>query len=179
MSFFVAMWLLLLVGWAVHTLVDRHPDRRTAPRVVELALLWLLVVGGAWTVLGGLSHLGPNSDRTAAGIGYAPSMFQWEVGWGDIAVGVLGIGCAWPRLRGSWLTAAVVALVISFGGDAVGHVMQLVAHDNRAPANLWALPSDVIQPLLAIGLLVAYRRTHRPAGDRAAAPWAARATTRR
>jgi hypothetical protein len=57
----------------------------------------------------------------------------------------------------------VVALAISFGGDAVGHLMQLVVHDNRAPANVWSLPSDVLQPLLAIGLLVAYRRTRRPA----------------
>jgi hypothetical protein len=163
MLFFLAMWLLLIVGWLVHVAVDRHPDRRTGPRIVELALLWLLVGGGAWTVLGGLSHIGPNSDQVAEQIGYAPSMFQWELGWADIAIGVLGIGCAWRRLRGSWMTAAVVALAISFGGDAVGHLMQLVVHDNRAPANVWSLPSDVLQPLLAIGLLVAYRRARRPA----------------
>lgn len=179
MLFFLAMWLLLVVGWLVHVAVDGHPDRRTRPRIVELALLWLLVGGGVWAVLGGLGHIGPNSDQVAAQIGYAPSMFQWEVGWGDIAIGVLGIGCAWRRLRGSWTTAAVVALAISFGGDAVGHLMQLVVHGNRAPANAWALPSDVLQPLLAIGLLVAYRRTRRPLGDRAPSLRGAGMTARR
>lgn len=179
MPFFLAMWLLLIVGWLVHALVDRHPDRRARPRLAELALLWLLVGGGAWAVLGGLGHVGPNSDGVAEQIGYAPSMFQWEVGWGDIATGVLGLGCAWRRLRGSWMTAAVVALAISYGGDAVGHLMQLVAHDNRAPANVWALPSDLLQPLLATALLVAYRRTRRPAGDRVTPLRDARTAARR
>lgn len=161
MAFFVGQWVVLLIGWAIHTLVDRRPGRRTRARVVELALLWVLVGGGVWAVLGGLSHIGPYATETANQIGYAPSMFQWEVGWGDLALGVLGIGCAWRRLRGTWLTAAVVSLAVAYGGDAIGHVMQLVAHDNRASANVWSLPSDIVQPLLAIVLLIVYRRTAR------------------
>ncbi|QSB16591.1 hypothetical protein JQS43_10120 [Natronosporangium hydrolyticum] len=161
MVFFVGQWALIVVGFVLHLLLDRHPDRRTGPRAVELALLWVLVAGGAWAIIGGIAHIGPNSTEIADQIGYEPSMFQWEVGWGDIALGVLGIGCALRRLRGSWLTAAVVALAISYFGDAIGHLMQLVAHDNRAPSNVWSLPSDILQPLLAIGLLIGYRRTSR------------------
>ncbi len=56
------------------------------------------------------------------------------------------------------MTAAVVTLVIMYWGDAIGHVMELVAHDNQAPSNVWAIPSDVLQPLLAAILLVLYRR---------------------
>jgi hypothetical protein len=159
MVYFVGQWVVLVVGWVVHVLVDRHPGRRTAARVVELALLWVLVGGGVWALFGAFGHIGPSSARVAEQIGYTQSMFQWEVGWGDMALGVLGIGCAWRRLRGTWLTAAVVTLVISYGGDAIGHLMQLVAHDNRAPSNVWALPSDILQPLLAVVLFVIYRRT--------------------
>lgn len=170
MAFFALFWFTIVVGWLIHTAVDKHPDRRTKHRATELALLWLLVGGGVWGVIGGLSHIGPMSDDTARQIGYTQSMFQWEVGWGDIAISVLGIGCAWRRLRGTWLTAAVVALAISYWGDAWGHFNQLVFHDNHAPANVWALPSDIVQPLLAIILLVLYRRGTRPADAAAFAP---------
>ena len=90
-------------------------------------------------------------------------MFEWEVGWGDIAIGVLGVGCAWRHFRDGWMTAAVVALAISFWGDAIGHIMQLVAHDNHAPDNVWAIPADIGGPLLALILLVLYRSGQRKA----------------
>ena len=134
MVFFIVPWIVLIVGVVINIAVDRHPARRTGPRIVELALLW----------------------EIAAGIGYAPSMFQWEVGFGDLALSVLGIGCFWFRDR--WMTAAVIALAISYGGDAIGHIMQYVGDGNDAPDNTWAIPSDILQPLLAIVLLVMYRR---------------------
>lgn len=171
MGFFIVSWLVIVVGWLVHVAVDRHPRRRTRHRVVELALLWVLVSGGLSAVTAGITHLGPRATRTAIDIGYAPSMFQWEVGWGDIAVGVLGIGCAWRRLRDGWLTAAVVAVAVSFWGASIGHVTQLVAHNNHAPDNVAAIPSDIVGPLLAVVLLVAYRwgaRSHPGTGGPAA-----------
>ena len=35
--------------------------------------------------------------------------------------------------------------------------MEYVADDNTAPSNVWAIPSDILQPLIAIALLIAYR----------------------
>jgi hypothetical protein len=157
MVFFITPWVITFVGFAIHALLDRSPNRRTAHRIIELLLLWLLVFGGVWALLAALGHLGPNSAEIAAGIGYAPSMFQWEVGWADVAVGVLGVGCIWMRQQ--WLTAAVVVLSICYLGDAIGHIMQYTVHDNTAPNNVWAIPSDILGPVLAIVLLVAYRRT--------------------
>lgn len=157
-AYFAIQWLVLLVGVVVHVLVDRRRHGHRDGRVVELALLWVLVFGGAYAIYGGIGHISGMSDQLAETIGYAPSMFQWEVGWGDIALGVLGVGCAWRALRGQWLTAAVVVLAVQYGGDGIGHVMQWVANDNTAPDNVWAIPSDFLQPLLAIVLLLAYRR---------------------
>ena len=157
-AFFAVQWLILIVGAAIHIAVDRRRHGHRAGRTVELALLWVMVFGGAWAVWGGALHASGQSNQLATSIGYAPSMFQWEVGWGDIALGVLGIGCAWIALRGQWLTAAIVVLAVQYGGDAIGHVMQWVSHNNTAPDNVWAIPSDVVAPALAIVLLIAYRR---------------------
>ena len=154
--FFLVPWMIILLGATLHVQFDRKPNRRTPRRVIELYLVWLMAFGGAWSIFGALGHLGPNSTDVAADIGYAPSMFQWEVGWGDVVIGVLGLGCV--RMRGQWLTAAVVALVFGYGGDAIGHIMQYVEHDNTEPDNVWAIPSDIAQPLLAAVLLVVYRR---------------------
>lgn len=158
MPFFVAPFVVIIVGWLIHVFADKHADKRTQHRVVELLLVWLLVVTGVFGVIGALGHIGPTSGELAVQIGYTQSMFQWEVGWGDMALSVLLIGCAWKALRGQWMTAAVVVLAIQYGGDAIGHIMEYVAHDNTAPSNVWAIPSDILQPLIAIVLLVTYRR---------------------
>ncbi len=161
MVFFMISWVITVIGWIVHVLVDRSANRRTKHRVLELLLLWLLVVTGVFGMMGGIMHITGMSGQLAEQIGYAPSMFQWEVGMGDIALSVLLIGCAWKALRGTWMTAAVVVLAIQYGGDAIGHVMQYVAHDNTAPDNVWAIPSDFLQPIIAIVLLLVYRAGQR------------------
>ena len=125
-------------------------------------------------LLAAFGHIGPGAADSAASIGYAPSMFQWEVGFADLALGVLGVASFWFRDR--WLTAGVVALAISYGGDAIGHIMQYVAHDNTAPNNVWAIPSDIAQPLLGIILLLLYRRGlgKLPTGYRRRGAWSRR-----
>jgi hypothetical protein len=122
-----------------------------------------VVLGGGWAIVAGLTLIDGQSHQSAVSIGYAPSMHQWEVGWADIAVGVLGVACAWKALRGQWMTAAVAVLAISFGGDAIGHVMQWSAHNNTAPVNVWSVPYDLLQSGLAVVLLVIYRRLDGPA----------------
>jgi hypothetical protein len=153
--FFIIFWVILVIGLVIHAFVDRHPNKRTAPRLIELALLWVLVFGGIWGLFGVWAHVGPDSGQTAEQIGYTQSMFQWEVGFADAALAVLGIGCLWWRDR--WLTATVVAWAVSLGGDAVGHIMEL-SNGNDAPDNVWALPGDLLQVVLPIVLLIAYRR---------------------
>jgi hypothetical protein len=156
--FFLSAWVVTALGWAIHVLVDGVPDRRTGPRMIELLLLWLLVTTGVYGLVGGFGHISGMSDELAEQIGYQQSMFQWEVGWGDIALSILLIGCAVPALRGTWMTAAVVVLAVQYGGDGIGHVMECVAHGNTAPSNVWAIPSDFLQPIFAIALLIVHRR---------------------
>ena len=158
MVFFASSWVITLIGWVIHVFADRHPNKRTGHRVLELFFLWLLVVTGAFALIGGLGHISGMANELAVQIGYAPSMFQWEVGWGDIALGVLLVMVAKKSFRDRWLTAAVVVLTIQYGGDAIGHIMEYTAHNNTAPSNVWAIPSDIAQPVIAVILLIVYRR---------------------
>lgn len=159
--YFIIQNAVLVIGFLIHVFVDRHDDRRTKARVIELGMLWSIVGVGAWSLLAGIGHVGPTSDEIAEDIGFVQSMFQWELGWADIGLGILAIGCVWKR--DGWLDAAVVMLVVMYIGDFSGHVMEWVAHNNDAPNNIYAIPSDVIQPVVAVVMLIAYRRTRAPA----------------
>ncbi len=156
MFFFFFQWLTVIIAAVVHVLIDRHPDRRTKPRVVQLLLLWGLGGFGVWAIVGGLFHLGPSSDSIAEGIGYAQSEFQWEVGWADIAIGVLMLLGVFKR--GRFMEAGVIAITISYGGDAIGHIKEWIVNDNTAVNNVWAIPSDILTPVLLIVLLYLHRK---------------------
>lgn len=159
MEYFVLTFLGLVAGAVAHTLADRTTARRTPHRVVELWLLWFVAGGGVLSMVGGLGHISPYAPQIADSIGFAHSAFQWEVGWADIAVGLIGFLSIWRR--DSFLTAAVIAMAVLYWGDAIGHIMQWVAHGNTAPNNVWTIPTDILQPLIAVILLVAYRRLAR------------------
>lgn len=148
---------IALIGAAIHVHRDKRP--RSTARTIEIFLVWWMVVGfGASCILGAMLHLfdGPDMARE---IGYTngDGGFQTEVGFGDLAIGTLGVLCA--RFRNGFLLAAVIALSISYLGDAYGHIHQAAIHDNHDPDNtgllLWA---DFITPLVAIGLFAASRR---------------------
>jgi len=147
---------IALIGAAIHA----HRERDNgAARTLEIFLVWWMVVAvGVAAIFGAMFHLfdGPSTARE---IGYTngDGGFQTEVGFADLAVGVLGLLC-W-RFRDGFLLAAVIAVSIAYLGDAYGHLHQEAIHDNHDPDNtgplLW---SDFITPLVAIGLYAAWRR---------------------
>jgi hypothetical protein len=147
---------IALIGAAVHAHRERH---KGAGRTLEIFLVWWMVVAvGVAAIFGAMFHLfdGPSTARE---IGYTngDGGFQTEVGFADLAIGVLGVLC-W-RFRDGFLLAAVLAVSIAYLGDAYGHLHQEAIHDNHDPDNtgllLW---SDFVAPLVAIGLYAAWRR---------------------
>jgi hypothetical protein len=158
MGFFIFQWVISILGLGIHYRLDRADGRRTRRRFFELSSLWFLVSAGAFAIWGGIYHLGPTSHSIATQIGYAPSMFQWEVGFADIAIGILCILCVRASNRGQWMTAALTALTASFYGDGTGHLMQLIAHHNTAPENVWAIPTCFLIPILAVSFTALARQ---------------------
>ncbi len=147
---------IALIGAAIHHHRDKQP--RSAARTFEIFLIWWMVVSvGVAAIFGAMFHFfdGP---KTAKEIGFTngDGGFQTEVGFADLAVGVLGVLCA--RFRDGFLLAAVLAVSICYLGDAYGHIHQAAIHDNHDPDNtglvLWA---DIIVPLVAVALYVLSR----------------------
>jgi hypothetical protein len=131
---------------------------RTGAHAADRFLAWILLlpvgVTGLWAALFHLFFPGV----AAADIGWQASPFQFEVGMADLAIGVTACLSFWRNL--DFKAAAVMASSIFLLGDAVGHVKQMLVAGNFAPGNA-GVPfySDVVLPVLMIGLLMIARRS--------------------
>ena len=107
----------LVIGFAAH--VPARPlaacaAPRAAPSSSPRCGCWS---GWARSTCGAASGTSdPTSDQVAASIGYTQSMFQWEIGWADIALGVLGVLCARARTAASGPTPRLTALTVRSSG---------------------------------------------------------------
>lgn len=94
---------------------------------------------------------------SAAEIGWQTSPFQYEVGVADLAVGILGATAFRAGL--GFRTAATIAATVSLGGDAIGHVHQMIVAHNFAPGNagpwFW---TDVLVPVVMVLFLIVLLR---------------------
>lgn len=124
----------------------------------EQALRWILLLSvGAQGVFTFVVHVFFPA-LSAANIGWDESPFQYEVGIADLTVGVLGIIAFWGNF--SFRVAAAIAAIVWYGGDAIGHVRQMIVAQNYAPGNagpwFW---TDVLVPIvLAACVIVVWRR---------------------
>ena len=152
-NFGFVMLIAALVATAV-TLVRRRTFSR--PTVGEVAFRWLALLAVGFTgIFTATTHIA-FPERSAAEIGWAPSPFQYEVGVADLTVGVLGLLAF--RASYGFRLATTIAVVCWFGGDAIGHIRQMIVADNFAPGNagswFW---TDVLLPILLVAALVASR----------------------
>jgi len=127
-DFGLAMFVLSLFFISVHLMM-----RLKTITFYEIVFRWIaffpLGITGIYT---GLTHaLFP--DISASLIGWEPSPFQFEVAMGDLAMGVLGIGCFHASY--SFRLAAIVAVTIQYWGDAIGHIYNMAVMQNFAPGN--------------------------------------------
>lgn len=141
--------LLPLLLTAVHLLLDRQAD--TTTRRIEVALMYLLAISvGASGIGGAFGHLFL-SDLVAEGIGWpAGSPFQLEMGFANLAVGVLGL-MAIGR-RDGFRTAAIVATTVIGVGATVVHLQDFAAHGNLSPGNTIQNISNLLDPVLLLAL---------------------------
>lgn len=154
---YVVYALVAVFGAAVH--LWHHPADRVAGRAVEVALIWWIVVTiGIAGIVGAGFHLfdGP---AIAKEIGFTrgDGGFQTEVGFGDLALGVIAVLAIWFRDR--FLLAVVIVAAISLWGDAYGHIHQAAVNDNHDPDNTGpVLYADILFPLIAATLYIIRER---------------------
>lgn len=157
---FVFWAAIALVGATIHRWRDKEP--RSPRRTAEIYLLWWLVVAlGVAAVFGGVFHLVDQED-TAKMIGFTngDGGFQAEVGFADIAFGVVCILSIW--FRGNWWLCALVAITIAYWGDGFGHIHQQVTNDDYAPDNGGLLLiSDFLAPAIGLALYAIMKKLGR------------------
>ena len=141
----------------LYLVIDKEP--RTMHRVIGVFLLSFLMISiGISSLISFVGHVF-FADRTAALIGWtAGSPFQQEIGFANLAIGVLGITCFWLR-RNYWVATVVMATIFLWGAAYV-HILDIMVNGNYAPGNAGGvLYDDILVPLITIVLLAAYLRT--------------------
>jgi hypothetical protein len=95
--------------------------------------------------------------EASASIGWATSPYEYEVGMADLTVGVLGVLCLLFRAE-FWLATAIADAVWLLG-DAVGHIREMVVHNNHAENNAGIfLVFELTVPMVILGLVFYHRR---------------------
>ena len=143
---------------AGHLGLDR--SSRGRDRRLEIFLLYLFGVGVAGSGIGGFFGHFFISDSVAESIGWpAGNPFQLEVGFANLAVGILGMVAIGRRdgFREATVTAATVFAL----GATVVHAMDVVETGNLAPGNTIQNVSNLLRPALLIACLAASRRAER------------------
>ena len=141
--------LLPLLLTAVHILLDRQAN--TTTQRIEIALMYLLAISvGANGIGGAFGHLFL-SDLVAEGIGWPTgSPFQLEMGFANLTIGILGV-VAISR-HGGFRTATILATTIIGVGATLVHLQDIAAHGNLSPGNTIQNISNLLDPVLLIGL---------------------------
>jgi hypothetical protein len=102
------------------------------------------------------------SDSVAESIGWPTgNPFQLEVGFANLAVGILGI-VAMGR-RDGFREATVIAVTVLGVGATIVHARDIIETGNLAPGNTLQNVGNLLKPALLIGFLAAIRRAeHSP-----------------
>jgi hypothetical protein len=147
--------LIIAVG---HVALDKTAHSRE--RRLEICLLYLFGIGVAGSGIGGFFGHFFLSETVAESIGWpAGNPFQLEVGFANLAIGVLGI-VAMGR-RDGFREATVIAVTVFAVGATIVHVMDIVETGNLAPCNTIQNIGNLLKPALLIIFLAASRRAER------------------
>jgi hypothetical protein len=147
--------VLPVLAATVHITLDK--SCRSRQRNLEIFLLYLFGVGVAGGGIGGFFGHFFISDVVAQSIGWPKgNPFQLEVGFANLALGILGI-VAMGR-RDGFREATVIAVTILGVGATIVHIMDIVQTANLAPGNTLQNVSNLLKPVLLFGFLSAIRR---------------------
>lgn len=150
--------ILPLLATGAHVALDKTV--RSRERKLEVFLLYLFGLGVAASGLGGFFGHVFISDLVAESIGWpSGNPFQLEVGFANLAVGIMGI-MAMGR-RDGFREATVVAVTVFGLGATIVHVLDILETGNLAPGNTVQNASNLLKPALLIGFLAASRRAER------------------
>ena len=166
----VYVWILAVcLPAAIHLRAARVEGRA---RRSEAVLMYVLGVTGAIGMFNVVIHT-VFADDVAASIGWpAGNPFQTEVGFANLAIGILGFACFWRY--DFWLPAIVAKSVFAWGAGLT-HVLDIdrtgnLASNNAGPILAW----DFLLPVVAISLYILARAARERTATSPALYWSAR-----
>ena len=159
--FLIRVILFTLLPVIVAAIANRFdPQIRSRSQRMETYLVYLFGLSVAGGGIGGFFGHMFLSDFIADSVGWpAGSPFQLEMGFANLAVGVLGF-VAIAR-RDGFREATVMAVTVLSVGASVVHFIDIFETGNLAPGNTIQNISNLLKPALLIGFLVASRRADR------------------
>lgn len=163
---FIFTFLPLLLAAGV-ILFDASVSSRE--RRLEVLLIFIFSIGVAGSGIGGFFGHFFLSDIVAESIGWpAGSPFQLEMGFANLAIGVLGVIAA--GRRDGFREATVIAVTVVGVGATIVHLMDIVETGNLAPGNTLQNVGNLLKPALLIVILAAERREEASPESEASTP---------
>lgn len=120
-------WILYLLAWGCTLTAVQNG----APLLEYLLLFVVFFNGGIQGLWSAVGHLG-FPKQTARKIGWKPSEFQTEIGFANLAIGLVGVSTIFYAY---WAVPVGLILVFFFIGCAYTHVKDHMVHKNKAPLN--------------------------------------------
>ena len=158
----VAFSVLPVLLAALHVRLDKGAADRLWK--AEVYLIYLFMLGVAASGLSGFFGHVFTPDAVAESIGWPKgSPFQQEMGFANLALGVLGLVAA--GRRDGFREATVIAVAVVGVGATVVHVADIVQEGNLAAGNSIQNIGNLLKPALLIPLLIVSRRSEPAATD--------------
>jgi len=152
----VAFSVLPVLLATLHVRLDTGANDRL--RKAEVYLIYLFMLGVAASGLSGFFGHVFTPDAVAESIDWPKgSPFQQEMGFANLALGVLGLIAA--GRRDGFREATVIAVTIVGVGATVVHVTDILQEGNLAPGNSIQNVGNLLKPALLIALLIVSRRS--------------------
>ncbi|MGH2700368.1 MAG: DUF6790 family protein [Actinomycetota bacterium] len=140
---------------ALHVRLDTSAKDRLWK--VEVYLIYLFMLGVGASGLGGFFGHVFTPDAVAESIDWPEgSPFQQEMGFANLALGVLGLIAA--GRRDGFREATVIAVTVVGVGATVVHAIDLIQEGNLAAGNSIQNLANLLKPALLIPMLIVSRR---------------------
>ena len=137
----------------------------TRERRLEVFLIYMFAFGGALGILSGMGHLFA-ANQVAESIGWpVGSPFQLEMGFANLAVGVLA-AMSVGRRDGFRDATVIAGAILGLGAFGV-HMVDVVQHNNLSDGNTLINITNLGRPIMYIYLLWSLRSIERtPASEK-------------
>ena len=141
----MAFLLCYIIGWlaAVIIIVTSHISN-TSHIIHTLLLCHLTISVGFVGLIGAQGHLLMH-EKVAKHIGWASgSLFQRELGYCCLGMGIMGIMCYWYQ-DNFWLATIVLSCTFLLGAAWV-HIKEMITKKNFNPGNAVSTIPDILIP---------------------------------